>query len=45
MAPVVTAATLPITAGGYKIILNDAKIYAKRVIIKAVKSEKSEKSR
>jgi len=43
MAPVVTAATLPITAGGYKIILKDAKIYAKRVIIRAIKSEKTEK--
>ena len=43
MVPTITAATLPITAGGYKIILKDAKIYAKRVIIKAVKSEKPEK--
>jgi acetyl-CoA decarbonylase/synthase complex subunit beta len=43
MVPTITAATLPITAGGYKIILKDAKIYAKRVIIRAVKSEKTEK--
>ena len=41
--PVVTAATMPITAGGFKIILKDAKIYAKRVIIRPVKSEKTEK--
>jgi acetyl-CoA decarbonylase/synthase complex subunit beta len=41
--PVATAATLPITAGGYKIILKDAKIYAKKVIIRSIKSEKSEK--
>jgi acetyl-CoA decarbonylase/synthase complex subunit beta len=41
--PVVTAATLPITAGGYKIILKDAKIYAKKVIIRSIKSEKPEK--
>lgn len=41
--PVVTAATLPITAGGFKIILKDAKIYAKKVIIRTFKSEKSEK--
>jgi CO dehydrogenase/acetyl-CoA synthase beta subunit len=43
MVPTITAATLPITAGGYKIILKDAKIYAKRVIIKTIKSEKPEK--
>jgi acetyl-CoA decarbonylase/synthase complex subunit beta len=43
MVPTITAATLPITAGGYKIILKDAKIYAKRVIIKTVKGEKPEK--
>lgn len=40
--PVVTATTLPITAGGFKIILKDAKIYAKKVIIRSVKSEKTE---
>ena len=43
MMPVATAATLPLTAGGFRIILKDAKIYAKRVIIRSVKSEKSEK--
>jgi acetyl-CoA decarbonylase/synthase complex subunit beta len=41
--PVVTAATLPVTAGGFKIILKDAKIYAKKVIIRSLKSEKTEK--
>ena len=43
MMPVATAATLPITAGGFKIILKDAKIYAKRVIIRSMKGEKTEK--
>lgn len=43
MAPTVTVSTLPITAGGFKIILKDAKIYAKKVIIRSVKSEKAEK--
>ena len=41
MIPVMTAATLPIMAGGFKIILKDAKIYAKKVIIRSMKSEKS----
>ncbi|MEM3357260.1 MAG: acetyl-CoA decarbonylase/synthase complex subunit beta, partial [Candidatus Bathyarchaeia archaeon] len=41
--PVITAATLPVTAGGFKIILKDAKIYAKKVIIRSLKSEKAEK--
>jgi acetyl-CoA decarbonylase/synthase complex subunit beta len=41
MMPVATAATLPIMAGGFKIILKDAKIYAKKVIIRSMKSEKS----
>ncbi|MGF3500106.1 MAG: CO dehydrogenase/CO-methylating acetyl-CoA synthase complex subunit beta [Candidatus Bathyarchaeia archaeon] len=41
--PVITASTLPIAAGGFKIILKDAKIYAKRVIIRQEKSEKTEK--
>ncbi|MEM3536279.1 MAG: CO dehydrogenase/CO-methylating acetyl-CoA synthase complex subunit beta [Candidatus Bathyarchaeia archaeon] len=41
--PAITASTLPITAGGFKIILKDAKIYAKKVIIRSVKSEKTEK--
>ena len=39
MMPVATAATLPITAGGFKIILKDAKIYASKVIIQTVKSD------
>lgn len=38
--PVATLPTLPITAGGFKIILKDAKIYAKRVIIRIEKPEK-----
>jgi acetyl-CoA decarbonylase/synthase complex subunit beta len=41
MIPVATAATLPIMAGGFKIILKDAKIYAKKVIIRSTKTEKS----
>jgi acetyl-CoA decarbonylase/synthase complex subunit beta len=40
MIPVATAATLPIMAGGFKIILKDAKIYAKKVIIRSMKGEK-----
>ena len=40
MMPVATAATLPITAGGFKIILKDAKIYAKKVIVRSMKNEK-----
>lgn len=39
--PVAESSTVPLTAGGFKIILKDAKIYAKRVIIRPVKSEKS----
>jgi len=42
-APVVELPTLPITAGGFKIILKDAKIHAKKVIIRAEKAEKTEK--
>jgi len=42
-APVITAPTLPITAGGFKIVLKDAKIYAKKVIIRPIKSEKAKK--
>jgi len=38
--PVATVPTLPITTGGYKIILKDAKIYAKKVIIRSMKGEK-----
>jgi acetyl-CoA decarbonylase/synthase complex subunit beta len=41
MMPVMTASSLPITAGGFKIILKDAKIYANKVIIKTVKDEKA----
>mgnify|MGYP001110050746 FL=1 len=43
LMPVATATTLPITAGGFRIILKDAKIYAKKVIIRSMKSEKPEK--
>jgi acetyl-CoA decarbonylase/synthase complex subunit beta len=39
LIPVATASTLPITAGGYKIILKNAKIYAKKVIIRSMKTE------
>jgi len=42
-APVIEMPTLPITAGGFKIILKDAKIHAKKVIIRAEKAEKAEK--
>ena len=41
--PVLSASTLPITAGGFKIILKDAKIYANKVIIKTIKNEKTKK--
>jgi acetyl-CoA decarbonylase/synthase complex subunit beta len=40
MIPVASAASLPIMAGGFKIILKDAKIYAKKVIIRSMKDEK-----
>ena len=40
MMPVATAGTLPIMAGGFKIILKDAKIYARKVIIRSMKDEK-----
>ena len=40
MIPVASVATLPIMAGGFKIILKDAKIYAKKVIIRSMKDEK-----
>lgn len=43
LIPVGSAATLPITAGGFRIILKDAKIYAKKVIIRRMKNEKAEK--
>jgi len=38
--PVLELPTLPIAAGGFKIILKDAKIHAKKVIIRAEKAEK-----
>ncbi|UCE97041.1 MAG: CO dehydrogenase/CO-methylating acetyl-CoA synthase complex subunit beta [Candidatus Bathyarchaeota archaeon] len=38
--PIATVPQLPITMGGYKIILKDAKIYAKKVIIRPMKGEK-----
>jgi len=38
--PAATVPTLPIITGGYKIILKDAKIYAKKVIIRSMKGEK-----
>jgi len=41
--PATQLSTLPITARGFKIILKDAKIYAKKVIIKVEKTEKTEK--
>jgi acetyl-CoA decarbonylase/synthase complex subunit beta len=41
--PVATVSSLPLTAGGFKIILKDAKIYAKKVIIRSMKDEKTEK--
>ena len=41
--PVTQLSTLPVTAGGFKIILKDAKIYAKKLIIKVEKPEKAEK--
>jgi acetyl-CoA decarbonylase/synthase complex subunit beta len=41
--PVMSASTLPIMAGGFKIILKDAKIYANKVIIKTIKDEKTKK--
>jgi acetyl-CoA decarbonylase/synthase complex subunit beta len=40
MIPVASAASLPILAGGFKIILKDAKIYARKVIIRSMKNEK-----
>jgi acetyl-CoA decarbonylase/synthase complex subunit beta len=43
LMPVATAGTIPITAGGFKIILKNAKIYAKKVIIRQMKSEEPKK--
>jgi CO dehydrogenase/acetyl-CoA synthase beta subunit len=39
--PVAAVPTLPITSGGYKIILKNAKIYANKVIIRPIKGEKA----
>ncbi|NIU38732.1 acetyl-CoA decarbonylase/synthase complex subunit beta, partial [Candidatus Bathyarchaeota archaeon] len=36
-------AGVPITAGGFKIILKDAKIRARKVIIRAIKAEEKKK--
>ena len=41
--PVAAAPSLPVAAGGFKIILKDAKIYAKKVTIIPEKTKKSEK--
>jgi len=38
--PAVEVTGMPIAAGGFKIILKDAKIHARKVIIRAVKAEK-----
>ena len=43
--PVATAGSLPIMAGGFKIILKDAKIYANKVIITTVKDSKDNKDK
>jgi acetyl-CoA decarbonylase/synthase complex subunit beta len=39
LTPVMTASTLPISAGGFRIILTDAKIYASKVVIKKDESK------
>jgi acetyl-CoA decarbonylase/synthase complex subunit beta len=41
--PVAELAGVPITAGGFKIILKDAKIHARKVIIRAIKTEEKKK--
>jgi acetyl-CoA decarbonylase/synthase complex subunit beta len=41
--PVTELAGIPITAGGFKIILKDAKIHARKVIIRAIKAEEKKK--
>ncbi len=41
--PVTGLAGVPITAGGFKIILKDAKIHARKVIIRAIKTEEKKK--
>ena len=45
MMPVATMSSLPIMAGGFKIILKDAKIYANKVIITTVKDSKDNKDK
>ena len=42
MMQVATAGSLPIMAGGFKIILKDAKIYANKVIIQTVDDKKKQ---
>ena len=44
-APVAELVGVPVTAGGFKIILKDAKIYAKKVIVRVVKAEKEKKGK
>jgi len=41
--PVPELAGVPISAGGFKIILKDAKIRARKVIIRAIKAEEKKK--
>jgi len=43
IAPVPELAGVPVAAGGFKIILKDAKIRARKVIIRAIKTEKEKK--
>ena len=43
MMPVATMSSMPIMAGGFKIILKDAKIYANKVIITTVKDNKDKR--
>ena len=43
--PVMTATTLPLMAGGFKIILKDAKIYAKKVIIRSRQDKENKTKR
>ncbi len=43
--PVMTATTLPLMTGGFKIILKDAKIYAKKVIIRSRQDKENKTKR
>jgi len=43
MMPVATAGSIPIMAGGFRIILKDAKIYANKVIIKSAEKDNKDK--